>query len=68
VKVLPVELFFGCISRLNRIHLNKSEALRSARISVGNQLTRFDHAYCAEKGAEFITGSIVREISNKQFS
>src|SRR5882724_13378033 len=68
VKVLPVEFFLGRISFRFRIHLDEAEALRAARIPVCYHLARFHRADLAEQISNLIAGSLIREITHKQFS
>jgi hypothetical protein len=68
VQVLPVELFLGGVSRLSAIHLDEAEAFGTAAIAVYYHIARFDDAYAGEKRAEIITGGVVRQVTDKQFS
>jgi hypothetical protein len=68
MQVVTVEFLFSRVSRLSRIHLNEPKALWAASLPIGDQLTWFDYADGAEQIADFRTGSLLREITDKQFN
>src|SRR5437762_535504 len=68
VEVVPVEFFFGGVRGFYRIHFDESKALRAAGLSVFDHLARFHSTRMTEKLADFLTGRVRREITNKQFS
>src|SRR5690349_2895134 len=54
VQVLPVEFFFGRLSRGIGVHLDEAEALRAIRRPVEYQITGSDHTDLAKQAAKFI--------------